>query len=135
MCFARFCDTFGDVLARVGRCGRANDKDGLAFVVSHPCLKNKGTARMGHPARGKEEDGLAFVVSHPCLRNKGTARMGHPAVETIFRMLSCMVFALRRITSIVRFWGLIACKVGQLILAGLVVCFVGFGGWRGNWGA
>ena len=22
----------------------------LAFVVSHPCLKNKGTARMGHPA-------------------------------------------------------------------------------------
>ena len=69
---------------------------------------------------------------------KGTARMEHPAFlapATIFRIFSCMVFALRGITSIVRFRGLIACKVGQLIFAGLVVCFVGFGGWYGNWGA
>ena len=134
------------------------ERTGLAFVVSHPCLKNKGTARMGHPANAKERTGLAFVVSHPCLRNKGTARMGHPAfvvshpclrnkgtarmghpafpaASSNFRIFSCMAFALQRTTSIVRFWGLIACRIGQLILARLVVCFVGFSGWSENWRA
>ena len=112
VCFARFCDTFRDVFARGQRAAEEpKERTGLAFVVSHPCLRNKGTARMGHPA---------FVVSHPCLRNKGTARMGHPAVATIFRMLSCMVFALRRTNSIVRFWGLIACKVPASYFARLV---------------
>ena len=44
VCFARFCDTFRDVLARVERCGRGfgkgKDKDGPALVVFHPCLAN-----------------------------------------------------------------------------------------------
>jgi len=80
VCFARFCDTFRDVLARGQRAAEEpKERTGLAFVVSHPCLRNKGTARMGHPANAKTRTGLAFVVSHPCLRNKGTARMGHPA--------------------------------------------------------
>ena len=50
------------------------------------------------------------------------------AASTIFRIFSCIVFALRRTTSIVRFWGLIACKVGQILFGGVVVCFVGFSG-------
>ena len=45
----------------------------------------------GRAARAKARTGLAFVVSHPCLKNRGTARMGHPAVATIFRKFSCMV--------------------------------------------
>ena len=49
--FARFCDTFRDVFARGRRAAEGpKARTGLAFVVSHPCLKNKGTARMGHPA-------------------------------------------------------------------------------------
>ena len=63
----------------------------------------------------KTTTGLVFVVSHSCLAesntDKGTARMGHRAVATIFRIVSCTVFALRRTTSIVRFWELIARKV------------------------
>ena len=51
VCFARFCDTFRDVLARGQRAAEEpKERTGLAFVVSHPCLRNKGTARMGHPA-------------------------------------------------------------------------------------
>ena len=65
----------------------------------------------GRAAWAKARTGLAFVVSHPCLKNRGTARMGHPAVATVFRIFSCMVSALRRTTSIVRFWELIARKV------------------------
>jgi len=45
----------------------------------------------GRAARAKARTGLAFVVSHPCLKNRVTARMGHPAVATIFRKFSCMV--------------------------------------------
>ena len=45
----------------------------------------------GRAARAKARTGLAFVVSHPCLKDRGTARMGHPAVATIFRKFSCMV--------------------------------------------
>jgi len=45
----------------------------------------------GRAAWAKARTGLAFVVSHPCLKNRGTARMGHPAVATIFRKFSCMV--------------------------------------------
>ena len=56
------------------------------------------------------------------------------AVWTIFREFSCMAFALWGITSIVRFWELIACKPGPFILERLVVCFVGFSGGAGNWG-
>jgi len=89
----------------------------------------------------KTTKGLVFVVSHSCLANsntdKGTARMGHRAflaAATIFRIFSCIVFALRRTNSIVRFRGLIACKVPTSYFARLVVCFVGFRGWRGNWG-
>ena len=68
--------------------------------------------------------GLAFVVFHPCLKNKGTARMGHPASSAFFGGLddfsdiSSMAFALRRTNSIVRFLELIACKVGAIILWG-----------------
>ena len=86
-------------------------------------------------AKGKYKDGLAFVVSHPCLKNKGTARMGCSADSTNFRIFSCMVFALRRTNSIVRFWVLIACRVEPVYFARLVVCFVGFRGGAGNWGA
>jgi hypothetical protein len=74
--FCTLLYTFCGVSARAGRTGRSKDKDGLAFVVSHPCLKNNGTARMGHPAS--------------------------LAASAIFRILSSMVFALRRITLIVR---------------------------------
>ena len=51
-----------------------------------------------------------------------------------------MVFALRRTNSIVRFWELIACKVGLVYFGALVVCFVGFrdgsgiGGLDNGWG-
>jgi len=41
-----------------------------------------------------------------------------------------MEFALLVITFIVRFWGLIARKVGRIYFARLVVCFVGFSGRR-----
>ena len=52
VCFARFCDTFRDVFARGQRAAEEpKERTGLAFVVSHPCLRNKGTARMGHPAQ------------------------------------------------------------------------------------
>ena len=36
------------------------------------------------------------------------------AVATIFRVFPCIVFALRGITTIVRFWGLIGRKVGPV---------------------
>ena len=51
-----------------------------------------------------------------------------------------MVFSLRRTTSIVRFWELIARKVGLVYFGALVVCFVGFrdgsgiGGLDNGWG-
>ena len=86
-------------------------------------------------ARAKTRTGLAFVVSHPSRRNKDPARMGHRAVATIFRIVSCTVFALRRTTSIVRFWELITCRVCPILFVGLVVCFVGFSGGAGVWGA
>jgi hypothetical protein len=53
----------------------------------------------------------------------------------IFRIFSFMVFALQRISSIVRFWELIACSIGRAFLAGLVVCFVGFMGDAWIWEA
>jgi len=59
----------------------------------------------GRAARAKARTGLAFVVSHPCLKNRGTARMGHPAVVTIFRIFSCMVFALRGLLLLCAFGG------------------------------
>ena len=60
VCFARFCDTFRDVLARVERCGRGfgkgKDKDGPALVVFHPCLANskygQGHGKGRAPGRG-----------------------------------------------------------------------------------
>ena len=85
-------------------------------------------------ANARTSAGLALVVSHHSRRNKDPARMGHPA-STIFRIFSCMVCSLRTITSIVRFWGLIARKACPLIFARLVVYFVGFsadGGIRGG---
>ena len=88
-------------------------------------------APLRHFSRRFGEGGLAFVVSRPCLKDEGTARIGHPAflaAATIFRIFSRMVFALLRTTSIVRFWGLIACKVSKTFFAVLVVCFVGFRG-------
>ena len=88
-----------------------------------------GVSRDSEWTKAKTRTGLAFVVSHPCLKNKGMARMGHPAflvAATIFRIFSRMAFALQTVNSIVRFWGLIACKVPTSYLAGLVVCFVGF---------
>ena len=97
--------------------------------------------------RAKTRTGLAFVVSHPCLKNKGPARIGHPdrgqsgvAVSTIFRTFSSMVLPLQRINSIVRLWALIARRVEPVYFALLVVCFVGFsdgaeiGGLDKNWG-
>ena len=90
----------------------------------------------------KTTTGLVFVVSHSCLAesntDKGTARMVHRAflaAATIFRIFSCIVFALRRTNSIVRLWVLIACTVGRISFARLVVCFVGFRGGAENWGA
>lgn len=49
------------------------------------------------------------------------------AVATIFRRFSSMEFALWLVTSIVRFWGIIACKVGWAFFE-LRVFFVGFSG-------
>jgi len=69
---------------------------------------------------------------------KGAARIGHPAfpaAATNFRIFSRIEFSLRRVTSIVRFWGLIACKVGITIFVGLVVYFVWFSGGVGIWEA
>ena len=50
------------------------------------------------------------------------------AASTIFRIFSCIVFALRRTNSIVRFWGLIACRIRAISFGRLVFCFVGFSG-------
>ena len=124
VCFARFCDTFCDVLrgrrGLGGCCGRGG-RQRRGWLLWSPTLAwqtrntGKGTARVGHPA--------------------------FPASATVFRIFSCMVSALRRTTSIVRFWGLIACKVWRTFLGGLVFCFVGFsdgGEFRGldnSWGA
>ena len=69
---------------------------------------------------------------------KGAARIGHPAfpaAATNFRIFSRIEFSLRRVGSIVRFWGLIACKVGITIFVGLVVYFVWFSGGVGIWEA
>ena len=59
----------------------------------------------GRAARAKARTGLAFVVSHPCLKNRGTARMGHPAVATIFRKFSCMVVPSGRLLLLCAFGG------------------------------
>ena len=95
VCFVRFCDTFGDVLARGKRRG--------------------GLSAVGHADAEACRDSVA--------------------ASTIFRTFSRMVFALRRTNSIVRFWELIACRVGRVYFARLVVCFVGFRAGAGNWGA
>ena len=53
--FATLLGTFWRGAERRGRSAaegpKAKTRTGLASVVSHPCLKNKGTARMGHPAQ------------------------------------------------------------------------------------
>jgi len=122
--FARFCDTFVTFLR--GRRGLGG------------CCGRGGRQRRGRLLWSAT---LAWQTRNT---GKGTARVGHPAFPasaTVFRIFSCMVSALRRTTSIVRFWGLIACKVWRTFLGGLVFCFVGFsdgGEFRGldnSWGA
>ena len=106
-----------------------------------------GVSRDSEWTKAKTRTGLAFVVSHPCLKNKGMARMGHPdrgqsgvGDSTNFRIFPCIVSALRWITSIVRLLALIACRVEPVYFARLVICFVGFsdgaeiGGLDKNWG-
>ena len=85
--------------------------------------------------KGKDKDRAGLCGLPPLPQEQGHGKDGAPGGLDDFSDIFFMGLALRRTNSIVRFWGLIACRVGRVYFASLVVCFVGFRAGAGNWGA
>ena len=89
----------------------------------------------GQSGAGKGKDGAGFCGLPPLPQEQGHGKDGAPGGCDDFSEIFLHGCSLRTTTSIVRFWELIARKVGLVYFGALVVCFVGFRGGAENWGA